>query len=299
MLNKECSDIITTMLIIKSRFNQLFCKEEIKTIINLIAKSLGLEYYINDIEFISNNNFASYNFYSKKIKVNPTLCYSDTANFPRVNNTVFEKNVNMLCSILHEFEHIIQNKNIDTNFYNSEMEKEVVFSELRSRVKQEDKKYDNLLKSNSVISNLKALYEFKRFIKRYEEYDSYISLYTERQANIASFLQCIEILEKINTKESMILREAYIIEMGKIALEGYEEKNSKMVCPFVTCLDNLKAYNPNLKTSLFNDKIIEKLPLSDKLLYGFKISKEEYKELYLKVYGEYPENKGKKQKQKV
>ena len=241
----------------KSVNDRILDLEDIEKILEILVIDNDLNDYILNLNFqpIGSNNLASYS--SKKRNI-----------------TVYIKTINEMIKNIEE--NILNVSNLEKTLYKNLSILQIILHEVE-HVKQEKKLY---LGSNleTFILRISRLIYSKDIEKLYEYSPN------ERFAEIKSFEQIIKLLYELKSNIEN-LQNILSIEKLQRLLRGYHYSNYSVNSPLITyfklgnnekLLSSFEWYN--IKYEVTINKVVSLYSLNERLKYGFPITTNEYKE---------------------
>ena len=240
-------------IILENSNNGKIIDEDIKLIFSILNDLYSSENYLKSVKELNvpSNINASYSTTEKCIYINYNVMLSyiakiiDDMSIESYNDKLLSLNIYLLQILLHEFEHVIQSKKINTN--------------------------DNM--ESKILYNSSAL---EQSLKSNGTYNHY--LYQLNPIEIEAKFNSINTIMKLNILTS--LQSLYSLFSNKklhLCTQNYFNNNGTIIFPSYIFFNCDQQYQEFLK--YLNAMEIEKYKLDQRLSLGLKVSSSEFKEL--------------------
>ncbi len=249
----------------------------VNQVLIIISKYHDISGYIKDLLVIDKKNSfeSSYNFYKKTLTINLYQEHNKEISKHLINDDyIYYFNLSVLKTILHEFEHIMQEKK-KVSKEDSIEKKLIVLNDITCII---DK---NEFNKEPFIKRIKL----KRDLRSYHKYylDNHDLAPVERMANIRSSSNMKLITDEIKDKNTGVIAFSFISEFQFFdqLMNGYYLIDDITNSPSLDFLSNMKKTNN--REIINNDLGLNDFSLSfeNRLLYGLKLTKEEYNTISL------------------
>lgn len=267
LINEEIRKKLMYLLVDYSKKGKILDYEFATYFFLMLTQHYNMPDVLSTIDFYAEKDDTDgyYNYKRKSISIN-RYWYK---NFKKNDfNSLMEYNSTMLALYLHEFEHAIQLSSVSKNCSTLEDKLNKLFYELYLGKSSSDamKYYKNKLSLNMYSKKI------NRFYNKYHDYFP-----AERLASFKSFYELDQILNMLEPSISHPLKEKNTKEILEVLKSGYNRDLSK--CPLEKIAN---AYDDCPHCGAFNKMIFkdaDNLSSLSKFIYGFPLTKDEYKKL--------------------